>query len=99
MWLADPGGIPEGFRPDKVKAIIVISNDGATPAVFCDRPPAGDFRHWLDMHSYTRRILLMNSRGMATALIVNGQESEVETERVDINTMRWNLKGEKKGSH
>jgi hypothetical protein len=92
MWLADLEGVPEEFRPDKVKAIIVISNDGVTPAVFCDRPPAGPFRRWLEMQSYSRRILLMNSQGMATRLIENGKESEVESEMVDINTMRWSPK-------
>jgi hypothetical protein len=75
-----------------VKAIIVISNDGVTPAVFCDRPPAGAFRRWLEIHSYSRRILLMNSRGMATHFIENGKELEVESEMVDINTMRWTPK-------
>ena len=96
MWLADPDGIPEDFRPDKVKAVIIISNDEVTPAVFCDRPPAKGFRRWLSALSYTRRVLLMNSRGMATKLIENGRETEVESEMVDANTMRWNPKSEKK---
>ncbi len=92
MWLADPEGVPADFRPDKVKAIIVISNDEVTPAVFCDRPPTMAFRKWLDTLSHTRRVLLMNSRGMATSLIEKGQEIEVESEMVDINTMRWHPK-------
>jgi hypothetical protein len=92
MWLADPDGVPEGFRPDKVKAVIVMSNDEVTPAIFCDRTPTGAFRRWLEMHSYARRILLMNSRGVATKLIVSGKEYEVDSERIDINTMRWNPK-------
>ena len=92
MWLADPDGVPEDFRPDRVKAIIVISNDEVTPAVFCDRPPAGTFRRWLDLHSSRRRILLMDGRGMAAKLILNGKEIEVESEMIDINTMRWDEK-------
>jgi len=92
MWLADLEGVPEDFRPDKVRAIIVISNDKVTPAVFCDRPPAAAFRRWLEALSYTRRVLLMNSRGMATSLIEKGRETELESEMLDINSMRWNRK-------
>ena len=89
MWLADVEGVPTDFRPDKVMAIIVISNDKVTPAVFCDRPPAGAFRRWLHALSHTRRVLLMNSRGMATTLLERGRETELESEMLDINSMRW----------
>jgi hypothetical protein len=44
------------------------------------------------MHSYSRRILLMNSQGMATHLIEKGKVLEVESEMVDIDTMRWTPK-------
>jgi hypothetical protein len=98
MWLADVEGVPEDFRPDKVKAIIVISNDKVTPAVFCDRPPAGAFRRWLHALSYSRRVLLMNARGMATGLIERGRETELESEMLDINTMRWHRKRSGAGS-
>jgi hypothetical protein len=92
MWLADVEGVPIEFRPDKVKAIIVISNDKVTPAVFCDRPPTGAFRRWLHALSHTRRVLLMDSKGMANTLIEKGQESELESEMLDINSMRWRKK-------
>ena len=98
MWLADVEGVPVDFRPDKVKAIIVISNDKVTPAVFCDRPPAGDFHRWLNVLSYSRRVLLMDAHGMATTLIEKGRETELESEMLDINAMRWHPKKKHKQS-